>query len=61
MQTILAKNLKVYLLGLPALTSFNIVKWVDAVEPQGSKIKKELPKVFQGLGDLGEEYHIQLK
>ena len=34
---------------------------MDAVEPQRGDIKKIFPKMFQRLGDLGDEYHIHLK
>ena len=55
------RNLKVNLLGFPAITAFNILKRADAVVIEEKTIKQQFSKVFSGLGDLGEEYHIQLK
>ena len=62
MQTIFViQNLKVNLLGFPAITTLKILIWVNAIGAQEQDIKKQFPKLFKGLGDLGEEYHIRLK
>lgn len=48
------------LLGLPAITSLNMAAMVDVTTVQ-SNIMEEFPTVFEGLGNLGEEYEIKLK
>ena len=55
------RNLKVNMLGFPANTALNILKRADAVVIEEKTIKQQFSKVFSGLGDQGEEYHIQLK
>lgn len=50
------------LLGLPAITALELAVRVDAVKDTSTdSVKKEYPSVFQGLGNLGEAYEIQLK
>ena len=51
------KGLKCNLLGLPAITSLNLISRINSVQ----EVKKLYPHLFQGLGNLGEEYEIQLK
>ena len=55
------RGLKVNLLGFPSITALKILKRVDAVKTEEMNIKQQFPKVFSGLGDFGEHYHIQLK
>ena len=61
-QTIfVVRGLKTNLLGLPAITALQLLKRVDATHTDGLKIQERFPKLFSGLGNLGEEYTIQLK
>ena len=53
------KNLKTNLLGLPAITSLHLVARLDATSM--CEVQEEFPTVFEGLGNLGEPYHIQLQ
>ena len=58
-------GLKTNLLGLPAISALNLVVRLDATvegpnNTQAMVIQK-YPSVFQGLGNLGEEYEIKLK
>ena len=57
------KDLQANLLGLPALTALKLLYRVDTVAESKGKddIIKRFPKVFSGLGNIGEEYTIQLK
>ena len=55
------RGLKVNLLGFPSITALKILKRVDAVKTEEINIKQQFPKVFSGLGDFEEQYHIQLK
>ena len=54
------KGLKRNLLGLPAITALELVARVDSLMDQ-TEIMALFPKVFTGLGDLGEPYQISLK
>ena len=60
-------GLKTNLLGLPAITALSLAVRTDAVETKTQQrvdetdIKKQFPSVFQGLGNLGEEFQIHLK
>ena len=54
------RGLRNNLLGLPAITSLQLLYRVNSVDV-GGEIRKEFPKVFSGLGNLGDEYHIKLK
>ena len=47
------KGLKRNLLGLPAITALELVAQVDLLMDQ-TEIMALFPKVFAGLGDLGE-------
>ena len=67
-QVFVVEGLKNNLLGLPAITALNLAVRIeeaatdalaDPSDPQG--IRKKFPKLFTGLGTLGEEYDIKLK
>jgi len=55
------KDLKINLLGLPAITALNLI----AKSPTHLQFQRgnhqAIPKVFHGLGTLGKEYKIPLK
>ena len=53
------KGLRMSLLGLPAITSLNLIAWLGAVE--GDRYFEEFSSLFRGLGNLGEPYDIQLE
>ena len=55
------RNLKVNLLGLPAVTALGLIARVDSITPDTLDPKARYPSLFTGLGTMGEEYHIQLK
>ena len=56
------EGLKTNLLGLPTITALNLLVRVDIIADVSEKdIPKQFPSLFQGLGNLGEEYNIQLK
>lgn len=55
------KGLKNNLLGLPTITALNLIARVDAVTEQKEEIFQRYPSVFNGLGNLGEEYEIHMK
>ena len=60
-QTIfVVRGLKTNLLGLPAITSLELLQRVNATHASELEFRKRFQKVFQGLGTLGEEYRIQL-
>ena len=52
-------DLKTNLLGLPAITALQLLIKVDSIQP--GKMQQSFPKLFQGLGTLKGDYHIQLK
>ena len=54
------KGLKTNLLGLPAITALNLAARVDSANC-AADIHQRFPKVFGGLGNLGEEFEIKLK
>ena len=54
-------KLKMNLLGLPAITSLNLATRVDSVEYYSKGIMEKYPSLFNGLGNLGDEYEIKLK
>ena len=55
-------GLKTNLLGLPTITALNLAVRVDALtDVSAEDIPKQFPLLFQGLGNIGEEYHIQLE
>ena len=55
------KDLKTNLLGLPAITAPNLVARVQNISGSKETIMKWYPKLFMGLGTLGNEYKISLK
>ena len=57
------KGLKTNLLGLPAITSLQLIQRLCPVQAASTKreVQENFPTVFKGLGTLGEEYQIQLK
>ena len=55
------RGLKVNLLGLPAIKALNILQRLDAIGVEKSEIQEQYPKLFKGLGTLGEEYKIELR
>ena len=55
------QELKTNLLGLPAITSLQLLKKVNATYTGVEDIKHRFQKIFHGLGNLGEEYTIKLK
>ena len=55
------KGLRTNLLGLPAITSLDLAARVDTTIDYSSLVNESFPNVFQGLGNLGEPYEIQLK
>ncbi len=65
----MVNKLKNNLLGLLAITTLNLTARVDAsctssceeAKMSGEEIRRRFTKVFEGLGNLGDEYHIQLK
>ena len=54
-------GLKTNLLGLPAITALRLAIRTDAVDAASHDIRKQFSSVFQGLGNLGEEFEIHLK
>ena len=56
----MVKGLKTNLLGLPAITALNLAARVDSANC-AADIHQRFPKVFGGLGNLGEEFEIKLK
>ena len=52
-----------HVLGLPAITALHLAVRADVVQitVTAESIRKRFPKVFQGLGTLPGEYHIQLR
>ena len=55
------KGLQRNLLGLPAIKALHLVSRVDTVVSTKQEVEREFPGLFQGLGNLGEPYTIQLK
>ena len=60
------KDLKSNLLGLPAITALKLAARLDGTSSSTTPlttptIHNQFPKLFQGLGNLGEEYEIKLK
>ena len=54
------QGLKNNLLGLIAISALQLVRRVEEAHTSPVDIKKQFPKVFTGLGNLGEEYSIKL-
>ena len=55
------RALKTNLLGLPAIKSLQLVQRIDVLEESTRDIERRFPKVFSGLGNLGDPYEIKLK
>ena len=55
------KDLKTNLLGLLAIIALNLVARVQNISGSKETIMKWYPKLFTGLGTLGNEYKISLK
>ena len=55
------KRLRSNLLGLPAIEGLKLVTRMDNMSDYNSKIMGQFPKLFRGLGNVKEPYHIQLK
>jgi hypothetical protein len=62
-QVFVVDRLKTNLLGLPAITALQLAVRVDSLQTPtaADDILKKFPKVFQGLGTMEGEYHIQLQ
>ena len=60
-QIFVIRGLKINLLGLPAIVELNLAARLDATTDYDSLVYSKFPIVFQGLGNLGEPYSIQLK
>ena len=58
------RGLKNNLLGLPAITALQLLSWAEAIQSPGvdaTEIRGKYPKLFEGLGNFGEEYTIRIK
>ena len=58
------KDLKVNLLGLPAIMSLHLLSQVNSTtteHPTAEHIRQRFPSLFQGLGNLGGEYNIKMQ
>ena len=54
------KDLKINLLGLPAITALKLAARIDVITDYHTMIGESFPAVFEGLGNLGEPYVIRL-
>ena len=55
LQTVfVVQGLKTNLLGLPAIKSLQLLQPVDTVSTLEQNIQQQFPKLFCGLGTLGE-------
>ncbi len=64
----MVKGLQVNLLGLPAIRALHFAARLDDVDTVGDEppltepyIHTKFPKLFQGLGNLGDPFEIKLK
>ena len=57
----MVRGLKTNLLGLPAIIELNLAARLDATTDYDLLVENKFPTIFQGLGNLGEPYTIQLK
>eukprot|EP00118_Oscarella_pearsei_P023104 m.272463 g.272463 ORF g.272463 m.272463 type:complete len:1311 (+) comp40563_c0_seq3:40-3972(+) len=55
------KNLRLPLLGRPAIEKLGILRRVDSLENDCAEIQEKYPRLFTGLGKLKEEYKIAMK
>ncbi|XP_011410333.1 PREDICTED: uncharacterized protein K02A2.6-like [Amphimedon queenslandica] len=53
------RNLKLSLLGLPAIRELRFISQVNGVDEQS--VKEQYPSLFEGLGTFKREYEIKLK
>ena len=49
------------LLGLPAITALQLIQRINATQEGPTTFQEQFPKVFTGLGTLGDNYTIKLK
>ena len=54
-------GLQTNLLGLPAIVSLQLASQINTTSKESGDIFQRFPSLFQGLGNLGEEYRITLK
>ena len=54
-------GLKSNMLGLPAIKSLQLLQKIYSVSSLQQNIRERFPKVFSGLGILGDPYTIKLK
>ena len=59
-QVYVVDELKTNLLGLPAITALHLAARIEETHTE-TDITMHFPKVFKGLGNLGEEFVIKLK
>ena len=59
-QVYVVDELTTNLLGLPAITALHLAARIEETHTE-TDITKHFPKVFKGLGNLGEEFVIKLK
>ena len=55
------RGLKTNLLGLPAITSLQLVCRINKIICDAQTIHAKFPSLFRGLGTLGDAYTIKLK
>ncbi len=55
------QGLKSNLLGLPTITSLQLLYRANGIHSGVNDIWKQFQKVFSGLGNLGKEYQIKIK
>jgi len=55
------RDLKRNLLGLPAITSLNLVSKLDSLQLTTKEVQRQYPQLFRGLGTFGEEYEVSLR
>ena len=60
-QIYVIKGLRNNLLGLGAIEKLQLVKRMESMSSKPLDVKTQFPKVFSGLGTLGDEYTIRLK
>ena len=63
-QVFVVNQLKSNLLGLPSISALNLAVRIDSTSSEAmteETIRTEFPKVFEGLGNLGEAYQIKLR
>ena len=57
------RDLRNNLLGLPAIEALQLVTRIEEIKTVNyeQKIRRSFPRLFRGLGNLGEPYRIQLR